>query len=126
MRLMSDATGPLPLRRNPDGFPGLARIVVGQQVSVASATAIWARCEQHIVPMSAATVVTLSPAALAVAGLSGPKIRTLKALADAIEGGFDLDALADLPAEDARAALARASRSKPPSMASVPGVPTST
>ena len=38
-------TGPLPLRRQADGFAALLDAIVGQQVSVASARAIWARLE---------------------------------------------------------------------------------
>ena len=38
-------TGPLPLRRQADGFTALLDAIVGQQVSVASANAIWARLE---------------------------------------------------------------------------------
>ena len=37
--------GPLPLRRNGGGFPALLDIIMGQQVSVASADAIWKRLE---------------------------------------------------------------------------------
>ena len=36
-------TGPLPLRLRPPGFAGLLDIIVGQQVSVASARAIYTR-----------------------------------------------------------------------------------
>ena len=39
-------TGPLPMRRKPAGFATLLDAIVGQQVSIASARAIWARvCE---------------------------------------------------------------------------------
>ncbi len=38
-------TGALPLRRKPDGFAALLDAIIGQQVSVASARAIWARLE---------------------------------------------------------------------------------
>jgi DNA-3-methyladenine glycosylase II len=32
-----------PLRRRPAGFPGLVAIMIGQQLSTASANAIWSR-----------------------------------------------------------------------------------
>jgi DNA-3-methyladenine glycosylase II len=38
-------TGPLPLRLKPDGFAQLLNAIVSQQVSVASAAAIWGRLE---------------------------------------------------------------------------------
>ena len=38
-----EATGPLPLRRRADGFEALFDAIVSQQVSVASANAIWGR-----------------------------------------------------------------------------------
>ena len=39
-------SGPLPLRRKPEGFAQLLNAIVGQQVSTASAAAIWARIEE--------------------------------------------------------------------------------
>src|SRR5262245_3084931 len=50
MRRVHDAAGDPPLRRRPAGFEGLARIVVGQQVSVASAEAIWGRTVLAVQP----------------------------------------------------------------------------
>ena len=41
MAYAMDQTGPLPLRRRPDGFAQLLSAIVSQQVSVASANAIW-------------------------------------------------------------------------------------
>lgn len=37
--------GPLPLRLKPEGFDQLLNAIIGQQVSVASANAIWARMQ---------------------------------------------------------------------------------
>jgi DNA-3-methyladenine glycosylase II len=39
-------TGPLPLRSKPDGFAELLSAIVGQQVSIASAAAIWGRMKE--------------------------------------------------------------------------------
>ena len=41
----AELTGPLPLRRRDEGFTTLLDIIVSQQLSVASADAIWARME---------------------------------------------------------------------------------
>ena len=83
-----------PLRRRPDGFAGLASIVVSQQLSTASAKAIWGRLTEAFDPFDHAAVLRARSARLARAGLSAPKIRTLKAIAKAIDRGeLDLPAL---------------------------------
>src|SRR5580692_716170 len=98
--------GPPPLRRREAGFAGLAAIIVAQQVSTASATAIFARLQARIVPLDAAEIAKATEEDLRACGLSNAKIRALHALSQAIvEGGLDLKNLADLDAEDAHEAL---------------------
>lgn len=94
MRRLHDLAGDPPLRRNQPGFAGLARIIVGQQVSVASADAIWKRFEAIARPMSAKVVAAMTDDDFRAAGLSRPKIKTMRAIADAVVGGLDLEALA--------------------------------
>ena len=79
-----EVAGPPPLRRREPGFEGLARIIVGQQLSVASAGAIWTRLEALVAPFEAPVLAAKSDKALRAAGLSGGKIRTLRGIADAI------------------------------------------
>jgi DNA-3-methyladenine glycosylase II len=99
-------TGPLPLRRRPGGFAGLASIVVSQQLSTASAAAIWARLSGAFVPFDHAAVRRARRLKLQRLGLSAPKIRTLKAVAAAIDGGaIDFDRLPLMAADDAHATL---------------------
>jgi DNA-3-methyladenine glycosylase II len=74
------ATGPLPLRRRPDGFAALWDAIVSQQVSVASATAIWARLEAAGLT-EAAPVAAASDEDLRACGLSRQKMRYGRALA---------------------------------------------
>ncbi|MBU2532645.1 MAG: DNA-3-methyladenine glycosylase 2 family protein [Alphaproteobacteria bacterium] len=106
MRKVHTATGDPPLRRREPGFEGLARIVVGQQLSVASANAIWSRCVDAIQPMSAPRIMAMTDDELRLCGLSGPKIRTLRAVAVAvIENGLDLETAADVPDTEMREAL---------------------
>jgi DNA-3-methyladenine glycosylase II len=95
-----------PLRRRADGFAGLASIVVSQQLSTASAKAIWERLNQAFDPLDHTALLRARTAKLARVGLSAPKIRALKAIAKAIDrGDLDLPALVDQPAEEAHAAL---------------------
>jgi DNA-3-methyladenine glycosylase II len=99
-------SGPPPLRRRPDGFAGLARIVLSQQLSTASASAIWGRLAAALDPLDPAAVLRARPAKLVRVGLSAAKIRTLKAVARAIDcGEVDLAALVGMPADEAHRAL---------------------
>ena len=98
--------GPLPLRRRPGGFAGLASIVVSQQLSTASAAAIWGRLTAALDPLDHAAMLQARTPKLRRVGLSAPKIRALKAIARAIrDGALDLEALADCPADDAHRTL---------------------
>jgi DNA-3-methyladenine glycosylase II len=98
--------GPPPLRRREGGFAGLASIVVSQQLSTASAAAIWGRLTAAYDPFEPGRIMRARATRLAKLGLSGPKIRALRAIATAAGNGApDLAALADMPADAAHAAL---------------------
>ena len=91
-------SGDPPLRRRPAGFEGLSRVIVGQQLSVASANAIWGRLVARVQPFTAVSLLAVPQAELLAAGLSAVKTATLMRLAEAIaSGGLDLDALSDTP-----------------------------
>jgi DNA-3-methyladenine glycosylase II len=95
-----------PLRKRADGFAGLASIIVSQQLSTASAKAIWNRLEAALHPLDHAAILRARAPKLARAGLSAPKIRTLKAVAKALDRGeLELASLVDRPADEAHAAL---------------------
>lgn len=89
-------TPQLPLRRKPDGFAELLSAITSQQVSVASANAIWGRLEGAgmVTPMA---VKSSTEDDLRALGLSRQKARYVKALADA---DIDFDALRTTPTED--------------------------
>jgi DNA-3-methyladenine glycosylase II len=98
--------GELPLRRRPGGFSGIASIVVSQQLSTASASAIWGRLAAAYDPFTPQSLIRARADRLARLGLSTAKIRTLKEIARAIAAGaLDCDALPAMPADDAHAAL---------------------
>lgn len=88
--------GALPLRREADGFVALLRAIVGQQVSVASARAIWGRLEGAGLTDPAA-MAAASDEDLRAAGLSRQKARYGRALAQA---GIDFNALRGVPDAD--------------------------
>ncbi|MGA7457294.1 MAG: DNA-3-methyladenine glycosylase 2 family protein [Methyloceanibacter sp.] len=98
MAKVHSLSGDPPLRRRPAGFEGLSRVIVGQQLSVASANAIWGRLEARVEPFTAASLFTVPDAELRAVGLSTVKTATLMRLAEAIaSGALDLDALSDAP-----------------------------
>lgn len=86
----------LPLRLRPDGFAQLLNAVVSQQVSVASANAIWGRIEQAGM-INPAAVNAATETALRDLGLSRQKVRYAQALACA---DIDYAQLRRQPASD--------------------------
>jgi len=101
-------TGMPALRRREPGFAGLARIVVGQQLSTASANAIWTRMSGAFDPFHHDSIRRATAARLGKLGLSAAKIKTLKLLAREIQAKrLDLDALADLDADEAHKILTK-------------------
>lgn len=99
--------GAVPLRRREPGFAGLCWIIVGQQVSTAAARSIYARLLAGIDPLTHERVLAASDEALRACGLSAPKVRALRALAEACAAGLDLSGLAALEAEAAHAELCK-------------------
>lgn len=96
-----EVAGPLPLRRRPDGFAALFNAIIGQQVSTASANAIWVRLEQASLTHPTA-VIAAGEQGLRAAGLSRQKIAYALALSEA---GIDYDALRKAPDAEVIATL---------------------
>ncbi len=92
---------PLPLRRRPDGFEALLSAIVGQQVSIASAAAIWKRLDEAGLT-DADAVAAAAPESLRAAGLSRPKIAYAQGLA---RSGVDFVGLRTRPDEEVIATL---------------------
>ena len=96
------AAGMPALRRREPGFMGLAHLVCGQQLSTASAAAIWARLSAAFDPFDHDAIRRARADRLGRLGLSAAKIKTMKSLAREIAAGrVNLDVLAN---EDADAA----------------------
>ena len=92
---------PLPLRLKPDGFGPLLHIILGQQVSVASANALWSKLQaaDMTTPMAVRSATQDNLRGL---GLSQQKARYAHALADA---DIDFDGLHHLPSDKVIKAL---------------------
>lgn len=102
LRAVADFAGPLEIRRTEPGFAGMARVICGQQLSVASARAIWGRLEMLPGALEPQSYLRLSEAEVRAAGFSAGKFRTVRAVAEAmVAGSLDLRRLEALPAADA-------------------------
>jgi len=103
-----ESTGLPPLRRREGGFAGLAQIIMGQQLSTASAAAIYGRLVAIADPFDHHAILRARKDRLLRIGLSNAKVKTLKEIAKSIEAKhIDLNALADMPADEAHAALVK-------------------
>jgi DNA-3-methyladenine glycosylase II len=100
--------GEVPLRLSQPGFASLASIVVSQQVSRASAAAIFGRLARLVDPLTAEGVLAAGEEIFRQAGLSRPKQRALLAIAEAVaRDELDLGRLCGLdPAEAMRSLTA--------------------
>ncbi|MCR4265532.1 DNA-3-methyladenine glycosylase [Nitratireductor sp. ZSWI3] len=96
----------VPLRRTRAGFASLASVIVSQQVSRASADAIFGRLTQLVHPLEPETLLAAGEQALIDAGLSRAKQRALVAVAGAArDGTLDFDALCLVEAAEAIARM---------------------
>ena len=100
-----DRCEPIALRRQPAGLEGLLQIILAQQVSVASAKAIWAKFMARFPGCEVGLLLEAGEQDLRSCTLSCPKIKTVMRIMEAIRGGFDLDALAGEETGDIRRAL---------------------
>jgi DNA-3-methyladenine glycosylase II len=97
-----EITGMPSLRQREPGFAGLAAIVCGQQLSTASAAAIWGRLSVAFDPFDHHALLKARANRLGRLGLSAAKIKTLKHLARELAAErLNLEVLAE---EDADAA----------------------
>ncbi len=101
------ATPAFEWRSRTGGYEGLARMIVEQQVSVASAAAIWGRTVKGLEgEIASERVLALELEHLRGFGLSGQKVRYVREIALAeVEGRIDFEALGLLSDAEAVAVL---------------------
>jgi DNA-3-methyladenine glycosylase II len=88
------------------GFATLVLLILEQQVSLASARAAYERLVARAGPVVPAAISASRDEDLRADGFSRQKTRYVRALAAAVDSGaLDLDAVSNLPDDDARSAL---------------------
>ena len=99
-------TGMPAIRQREPGFAGLAAIICGQQLSTASAAAIWGRVSTAFDPFHHDSIRKARADRLGKLGLSAAKIKTLKHIArELAEERLNLDVLANEEADAAHNTL---------------------
>jgi DNA-3-methyladenine glycosylase II len=106
LRAVYRAAGPFEIRKTAPGFAGLAKVICGQQLSVASAGAIWSRFEVLPGALEPGGYLGLTEAEVRGVGFSRGKFLTVRAVAEAVtDGRLNFAALEELSAEEAVASL---------------------
>ena len=92
--------GPPPLWAREPGFVTLVRIILEQQVSLASADAMFQRLKKNIKPLTPATIIAAGEPFLRSFGVTRQKAAYFMNVARAIQnGGLDLEVLGQLSDE---------------------------
>jgi len=96
-----------PSRRREHSFESLARIVIGQQLSVKAAATIAQRVDEAVTGgLQPETLLATAPDTLRAAGLSRQKIGYLQSLAEAVRSGaLPIEALPELTDDEVEAAI---------------------
>ena len=84
LALILERLGPPPLWARPPGFPTLVKIILEQQVSLASASRLFARLRKHTVPFRPGRVIELGESHLKALGLTRQKTAYCLHLAESL------------------------------------------
>ena len=90
-----DPGGPMMIEALDGGFPGMIHLILGQQVSIEAADAMYARL-RRLGPLTPEFLLALDDETLQSCGFTRMKTRYARTLADAVLGGLDLDGVAAL------------------------------
>src|SRR5487761_2769661 len=108
LKPVAEKAGAFDLRRREAGFAGICAIVCGQQLSTASAAAIRDRLFAAFDPFHHDAVRKARTEKLKRLGLSTPNIKSIRAIGKALSDGvIDLEAVGNMDADDAHAALVK-------------------
>ena len=106
LRPVAKVAGPFYIRLTEGGFAGFTRVICGQQLSVASARAIWGRFAQLPGALDPAGYLALSEDEVRGVGFSAGKYRTVRVIAEAVVVcALDFARVEEMPADEAMAYL---------------------
>jgi DNA-3-methyladenine glycosylase II len=106
LRPVAKIAGAFDIRLTPGGFPGLVRVICGQQLSVASARAIYGRFTELPGALDPAGYLDLDEATVRGVGFSAGKFRTVRVIAEAVVAGeLDFELVEAMAPDEALAYL---------------------
>ena len=105
MARLRAVAGEPPLRALDPGLAGLVWLVNSQMISVTAARAIHGRIEAALGALDHARLSQAPDELFRAAGVSRGKLRTIRALCAAVDGGLDIAGLAERDEQEARATL---------------------
>lgn len=93
-------------RYSPPGYHTIARMIAFQQITTKAAASIWGRVEAELGDITPASMLAASEDTLRGCGLSRPKIRHLKSIAEAVQTGtLNLERVYHADIDEARVEL---------------------
>src|ERR1700674_157372 len=106
LALILETLGPPPLWARRPGFPTLVKIILEQQVSLASAASIFARVKRNVVPFHPARMIELGETHLKAQGLTRQKTAYCLHLAQSLhDNRLNLARLGRMSDQEAKTAL---------------------
>ena len=98
--------GPPPMWQRPPGFATLIHIILEQQVSLAAAASMFARLQQHTIPLEPARLLELGEGHLRTLGLTRQKTAYCLHLAEIVTNSeLKIESLAGMDDESVKTAL---------------------
>ena len=99
---VAEVAQPLILHTHTPGFAGLARVIIAQQVSTASAAAVYKRFTRYIKPLTPIGYLDAGENTWIEIGLTRPKQRALKEVSNAlVSGELDLSEIPEMDVDEA-------------------------
>ena len=92
---------PVPVEVLDPGFPGMVHLILGQQVSIEAADAMYARLEATIGPVTPAGILALDDPTMRQCGFTRMKAEYARGLAIAAIDGLDFDRVSAAPHDEA-------------------------
>jgi len=95
-----DPEGHVPIEMTAPGFAGMIHLILGQQVSIEAADAMFSRLEARG-PVTPEAIIALEPETMRRHGFTRMKERYARSLAEAVTDGLDLDAIGRMEPDEA-------------------------